>query len=99
MSEPALSRLLAVAKSIKHATILATEIFQAGRDAALASLNSYWRIPAMSCAISAKTLFGNKNKEVAKGNYEAQQQRFLASSSTATNLQQQKKVAYSAPPA
>ena len=42
MSTPALSRLLeAVAKSIKHATamstILATEIFQARRDAVLAT--------------------------------------------------------------
>ena len=46
--------------------------------------------------ISAKSLFDYKIKEVAKANYEAQQQRFLASSSTNTNVQQQK-TSYSAP--
>ena len=47
--------------------------------------------------INSKTLFGNKIKEVAKGNFEAQQQRFLATSSVATTIQQQK-VTYLAPP-
>ena len=106
LSVLALSRLLeAVAKSIKHATamstILATEHFQARCDAALATSkllleNSCYEL--RNAPISAKTLFGNKIKEVAKGNFEAQQQRFLTSSSTATNLQQQQKVAYLAPP-
>ena len=106
MSVPALSRLLeAIAKSIKHAaamsTILAMEIFQARRDASLATSkllmeNSSYEL--YNAPISSKTLFANKIKEVAKGNFEAQQQRFLASSATATNLQQQQIVAYSAPP-
>ena len=39
---------------------------------------------------NAKSLFDNKIKEVAKANYEVQQQTFLASSSTNTNVQQQK---------
>ena len=83
-------------------TILATEIFQARCDAALATSkllleNSNYEL--RNAPISSKTLFGNKIKEVAKGNFEAQHQRFLASSSTATNIQQQQqKVAYSAPP-
>ena len=47
--------------------------------------------------INSKTLFGNKMKEVAKGNFEAQQQRFLATSLVATNIQQQQKVTYPAP--
>ena len=105
MSVPALSRLLeAVAKSIKHATamsmILATEIFQARRDVVLATSkllleNSSYELGIAS--INSKTLFGNKIKEVAKDNFEAQQQRFLATSLAATNIQQQQKVAYSAP--
>ena len=49
--------------------------------------------------INSKTLFGNKIKEVAKGSFEAQQQRFLAASSVATTMQQQQKVTYPAPPA
>ena len=101
MSVPALSRLLeAVAKSIKHATamstVLATELFQARRDAALAMSkllleNSCYEL--RNASITAKTLFGNKIKEVAKCNFEAQQQRFLASSLTATSIQQQQKTA------
>ena len=106
MSVTALSRLLeAVAKSIKHATamstILATELFQARRDTALATSkllleNSCYEL--RNAPINAKSLFDNKIKEVAKANYEAQQQRFLASSSNNTNLQQQK-TSYSAPTA
>ena len=42
-----------------------------------------------------KTPFGN---QVAKGNSEAKQQRFLATSSVATTMQQQQKVTYPAPP-
>ena len=105
MSMPALSRLLeAIAKSIKHATamstILATEIFQGRRDAVLATSkilldNSSHELRKAS--INSKTLFGNKIKEVAKGNLQAQQQRFLATSSVATTIQQQK-VTYPAPP-
>ena len=96
----ALSRLLeSVAKSIRHATamsmILATEIFQARRDAVLATSkvlleNSSHEL--RNAPINSKTLFGNKIKEVAKANFEAQQQRFLATSSVATTMQQQQKV-------
>ena len=80
-------------------TILATEIIQARHDAALAASkllleNSCYEL--RNTPINAKSLFRSKIKEVAKGNYEAQQQRFLASSSTDTNLQQQK-MAYLAP--
>ena len=98
MSVIALSRLLeAVAKSIKHATArstsLATKLFQAKPDAAIATSkllleNSSYEL--RNAPINAKCLFDNKMKEMAKANYEAQQQRFLASSSTNTNLQQQK---------
>ena len=103
MSFTAQSRLLeAVAKSIKHATamstILATELFQARRDAALDTSkllleNSCYEL--QNALINAKSLFDNKIKEVAKGSYEAQQQKFLASSSTNTNLQQKQKTSYS----
>ena len=48
--------------------------------------------------INSKTVFGNKIQEVAKGNFEAQQQRFLAPSSVASTMQQQQKVTYLAPP-
>ena len=104
MSVTALSRLLeAVAKSIKHATamstILATELFQARHDAALATSKLLLEkscYELRNAPINAKSLFDIKIKEVATGNYEAQQQRFLASSSTNTNLQQQPKTAYSA---
>ena len=83
-------------------TILATELFQARCDVALANSkflleNSCYKL--RNALIYAKSLFDNKIKEVAKGNYEAQQQRFLASSSTNTNIQQQQKMAYSAPTA
>ena len=40
--------------------------------------------------MNVRSLFDNKIKEVAKANYKVQQQRFLASSSTNTNVQQQK---------
>ena len=100
MSVPALLGLLeAVAKFIKHAmamsTILATEIFQTRRDAVLDMSkilldNSNHQLG--NAPIHSKTLFGNKIKEVAKANFEAQQQRFLATSSVATTLQQQQKV-------
>ena len=105
MSAPALSRLLEViAKSIKHATamstILATEIFQARRDAVLATSkilldNSNHEL--QNAPINSTTLSGNKIREVAKCNFEAQQQRFLATSSVAS-MQQQKKVTYPTPP-
>ena len=106
MSVPALSKLLeAVAKSIKHtmamSTILATEIFQARHDTLLAMSkllldNSNRKL--RNTPINSKTLFGNEIKEVAKGNFEAQQQRFLATSSFSTTIQQQQKVTYPAPP-
>ena len=56
MSVQALSRLLeAVAKSVRYAidmsTSMATEIFQARRDAVLATSKIYWRIPATSCGM------------------------------------------------
>ena len=72
---PALSRLLeAVAKSIKHATamstILATEIFQARHDVALARLNSCWSYELHNAPISSKTLFGNiKTKGSCQGQF------------------------------
>ena len=89
MSVAALSRLLeAVAKLIKHATAmstrLTTEIVQARRDAALASSkllldNSTYEL--RNAPINLKTLFDGRIKETAKSNFEAQQQRFLASTS------------------
>ena len=89
MSVAPLSRLLeAVAKFIKHATamsaILTTEIFQARRDAALASTklllnNSTYEL--RNSPINSKTLFDGRIKEIAKSNFEAQQQRFLAPTS------------------
>ena len=89
MSVAALSRLLeAVAKSIKHATamstLLTTELFQARRDAALAS--SKLLLDNSTCElrkapINSKSLFDGRIKEIAKSNFEAQQQRFLASTS------------------
>ena len=83
-------------------TILATEIFQARRDAVVATSkllleNSNYEL--CNAPINSNTLFDNKIKEVAKGNFEAHQQRFLAASLAATNIQQQQqKVAYLAPP-
>ena len=65
MSVNALSRLMeAVAKSIRHATamsiILATELFQARLDAAIASSKIlYWIIPVMHC-LNSQLLFDNK---------------------------------------
>ena len=93
MSVNALSRLLeAVAKSIKHttamSTILATELFQARRDAAIATSKLLLENSSnelRNAPINAKSLFDNKIKEVAQSNYKVQQQRFLASSSTNTN--------------
>ena len=94
MSVTALSRLLeAVAKSIKHATamltILTTEIFQARRDAGLASSkllldNSSYEL--RNAPINSKTLFDGRIKAVA--HYEVQQQRFLTSTSQAKFHQQ-----------
>ena len=81
MSGAVLSRLLeAVTKSIRHSvamsTILATELFQARRDAAIATSkllleNSGYEL--RNSPINATSLFGNEIKEVAKSNYEAQQ--------------------------
>ena len=99
MSVAAMSRLLeAIAKSIKHAiamsTILATEIFQARRDSALPNskllLENSKSYELRNAPINSKTLLDGKIKEVAKANYEAQQQRFLASTSSNTPAQQQK---------
>ena len=103
---PALSRLLeAVAKSIKHATamstILATEIFHARHDAVLATSKILLDISnheLRNVPMNSTILFGNKIKEVAKGNFKAQQQRFLATSSVTSNMQQQQKVTYPTPP-
>ena len=98
ISVAALSRLLeAIAKSIKHATaiftILTTEIFQARRDAALASSkllldNSSFEL--RNAPINSKTSFNGRIKEVAKANYEAQQQAFLASTSSQAQALQEK---------
>ena len=75
MSVTALSRLLeAIAKSIKHASTMST-IFQASVMRFWSRLNYYWRInyELRNAPINSKTLFDNKIKEVAKGNFEAQQ--------------------------
>ena len=84
MSVAALSGLLeAIVKFIRHSvamsTILVTELFQARRDAAIATSkllleNSGYEL--RNAPINARSLFGNKIKEVAKSNYEAQQQIF-----------------------
>ena len=78
MSVAALSRFLeAIAKSIKHATamsiLLTTEIFQARRDATLASSkllldNSSFEL--RNSPINSKT-FDGRIKEIAKSNFEA----------------------------
>ena len=83
-------------------TILATEILQARRDAILATSkvllgNSNHEL--RNSPINSKTLFDNKIREVAKTNFEAQQQKFLATSSVASTMQHQQKVTYPAPPA
>ena len=106
MSVQVLSRLLeAVAKSIRHATsmstILATEILQARHDVVLDTSkvlleNSNHEL--RKSPINSKTLFANKIREVAKTNFEAQQQKFLATSSVASTMQHQK-MTYPAPPA
>ena len=102
MSVAALSRLMeAVAKSIRHSvamsTILAMDLFQARREAAIATSkllldNSGYEL--RNAPINARSLFGNKIKEVSKSNYKAQQQRFIASSSA--DASQQQKLSYSA---
>ena len=97
MSVNALSRVLeAVAKSIKHATamstMLAIELFQARRHAAIASsklLLEHSCHELRNAPINSQQLFDSKVKEVAKPNYKAQQHRFLASSASNTNIQQQ----------
>ena len=81
-------------------TILAMEIFQARCDVVLATSkilldNSNHEL--RNIPINSKTLLGNKIREVAKGSFEAQQQRFFATFSAATTIQQQK-VTYLAPP-
>ena len=104
ISVNALSRLLeAVAKSIKNATamstILATESFQARCDAAIATsklLLDNSSLELRNAPVNSRQLFDNKIKEVAKSNHEAQQQRFLASSSTYVNIHHQQKPSYSA---
>ena len=99
MSVIALSRLLeAVAKSIKHA-MLAIELFQARRDAAIATsklLLDNTSHELSNAPINSRQLFDNKIKEVAKSNNKVQQHRFLASSSTNVNIQQQQNPSYSA---
>ena len=65
-------------------TLLTTELFQARRDAALASSkllldNSTYEL--RNAPINSKSLFDGRIKEIAKSNFEAQQQRFLASTS------------------
>ena len=82
--------------------ILATEIFQARRGAALARsklLVENFSYELRNAPINLKTLIGSKIKEIYKGNFEAQQHRFLATSSAATTIQQQQQnVAYPASP-
>ena len=84
---PCPDSLEAVAKSVKHATaistILAIELFHARRDTAIASsklLLDKSSHELRNAPINSQQLFNNKIKEVAKSNYEAQQHRFLASS-------------------
>ena len=82
MSVTALSRLLeAVAKSIRHltamSTILATELFKARRDTAIATSKLFLEISRhelRNAPINAKSLFDNDNKikEVAKANCKVQ---------------------------
>ena len=96
MTVTALSRLLeAVAKSIKHATAmstsLTTEIFPARHNAASSKLlldNSSNEL--RNAPIISKTQSAGRIKEVAKANYEAQQQRFLASTSSQSHPHSQK---------
>ena len=65
-------------------TLSITEIFQARHDAALASSkllldNSSFEL--RNAPINSTTLFDGRIEETAKFNFEAQQQRFLASTS------------------
>ena len=81
-------------------TILATEIFQARCDAVMATSrilmdNSNHELRNAPIILKPS---GYKIKEVDKGNFEAQQQRFLATSSVAITIQQQHKGTYLAPP-
>ena len=103
MSVGALSRLLEdVAQPIRHSvamsTILATELCQARYDAIIDTSkllleNSSYEL--QNAPINARLWFGNKIKEVAKSDYEAQQQRFLASSSTDASQQQKHLIRFS----
>ena len=68
-------------------------LVQARRDPALANSkllleNSGYEF--RNAPINSKTLFDGKIKEVAKANYEAQQQRFFASTLSNIPVQQQK---------
>ena len=85
----ALSRHLeAVAKSVRHATALSTflamELLQARPDSAVASSNFFWitEQALRNTTISSQVPFYNKIKEVAISNFEIQQHRFLAFSTT-----------------
>ena len=65
-------------------TLLTAEIFHARRDAALASsklLLDSSSFEFRNAPINSKTLFDCRIKEIPKSNFEAQQQRFLASTS------------------
>ena len=74
---------------------MAAELFQARRDAATATSKLLMETTdeLRNAPINSTQMFDNRIKEVAKANYEAQQQRFLASSSTIVNIQQQEKSA------
>ena len=77
-------------------TILAIELFQARCDAAIASskllLNNSCH-ELRNAPINSQQLF---DKKIAKSNYEAQQHRFLASSISNANIQQQQNSSFSA---
>ena len=78
-------------------TIFAAELFQARCDAAIATSkllleNSSYEL--RNVPVNAKSLFDNKIKEVAKSNYEAQQQQFLAAASASTNVQQKSSILF-----
>ena len=98
MSVNALSRLLeVVAKSIKRATdmstILVIELFQARRDAAIASSKIFLDHSSHTLrndSMNSQLLFDNKIKKMAKSNLETQQHRFLASSASNLTKQTQK---------
>ena len=90
MSVNALFRHLeTVAKSIKHATASSKLLL----DHSIHELRNELR----NAPINSQQLFDNKDKEVAKSYYEAQHHRFLASSTSNANIQQQQqKSSYSA---